>query len=280
MKENLFAIQPRHWFACRTVPDLRIGWSSMAASPVFVTEVEPLKTGKGILRLKLIPLLYPTGPSEIQIDLRVIHHREGYLVGVAKELAGAEHTVILEQVSFGWLEQHCPSIHNRMHSSWWKPETVQEGLDHRYGSTQRKILQVASIRDFPSEMKYFTMPKKHVNLGMNREFSEYESYLINKGVIPKDMDDKWFIFRRGDKLFFHRSWTGFCIYEVTLQMREARIYFSHCSINRNPKQYGGKNDAHDLAMINWLVNELLLRKETPMPEWPEENSEVEEAEED
>jgi len=108
MKETLFAIQPQCWIACRTIPDLQIGWSAMTASPGFVTDVQPLKTGKGILRLTLIPLLYPTGPSEIQIDLRIIHRRDDYLVGICKDFGGAERTLILETISFKWLEQHCP----------------------------------------------------------------------------------------------------------------------------------------------------------------------------
>jgi hypothetical protein len=269
MKKGVFEIQPQQWIGCRTVPDLRIGWSSMSASPVFVTAAEPLKTGKGILRIKLIPISYPTGPSEISSDLRIIHHREGYVVGVAKEFAGAEHTLILEAISFDWLERHCPTIHARMMSGWWKPETVQEGLEHRYGTNQRKILHVASSSDFPAEFKTSAMPKKHASLGMNREFSEYESYLISKGLIPKDMDDKWLIFRRDDTLFFYRSWTGICIYEVSLQMRGARIYFSHCRINRNLKQYPGKSNEYDLSMINWLVDELLLGKPSPQPIEPE-----------
>jgi len=142
---------------------------------------------------------------------------------------------------------------------------VQEGLEYRYGAAQRKILHVVSQRDFPSNFKLSAMPKKHASLGMNREFSEYESYLISKGLLPKGSDDKWLIFREGDKLYFHRSWTGLCIYEVHLQMRDTRIYFSSCYINRNPKQYPGTNDAYDLALINWLVDELLLSKPSPFP---------------
>lgn len=254
----------------------------MAASPVFVTEVEPLKTGKGILRLKLIPLLYPTGPSEIQIDLRVIHRREGYLVGVAKELAGAEHTLILEAISFEWLKQHCPSINSRIIFlyGYLQPETAQEGLNQRYGASQLEILCVASLSDVPTNKRLYPMPEKHTSHSMNREFSEYDSYLISRGVIPKDDDDKWFIYRQGNTLFFHRSWSGFCRYEVALQMRDKRIYFSYCKINRDPKQYNCKDDSFDVAMINWLVDNLLLRKETLMPESPDNDSELEEVTED
>ena len=37
---------------------------------------------------------------------------------------------------------------------------------------------------------------------------------IRQGMIPEVMEDKWFIYWKDDALFFHRSWTGFCIYVV------------------------------------------------------------------
>ena len=40
--------------------------------------------------------------------------------------------------------------------------------------------------------------------------------LIKKGVIPKAMEDKWFIYydTSENKLYLHRSWTGFLMYVV------------------------------------------------------------------
>ena len=34
---------------------------------------------------------------------------------------------------------------------------------------------------------------------------------IRAGHIPEMMEDKWFIYWQDDRLFFHRSWTGYCI---------------------------------------------------------------------
>ena len=41
--------------------------------------------------------------------------------------------------------------------------------------------------------------------------------------------------------------------------------WSNLNARRHPKQYPGTNDAYDLAMINWLVDELLLSKPSPFP---------------
>jgi hypothetical protein len=37
------------------------------------------------------------------------------------------------------------------------------------------------------------------------------------GCIPRDMDDRWFIYLEGEWVHLHRSWTGFCIYQVRLE---------------------------------------------------------------
>jgi hypothetical protein len=104
------------------------------------------------------------------------------------------------------------------------------------------------------------MPEPYEGFPLCREYSEYESYLISKGFIPHDMDDKWLIYRQGDHLYFHRSWTGYCIYEVTLSHRENRFYLSYCRVNRDPRQHDGVNDKHDMAIIYYLVDVLLLGK--------------------
>ena len=59
---------------------------------------------------------------------------------------------------------------------------------------------------------------------------------IERGHIPMEMEDKWFIFLTDGMLRFHRSWTGACIYWVEVGFdegytltrawvsRDARIY--------------------------------------------------------
>src|SRR5690349_10077515 len=37
------------------------------------------------------------------------------------------------------------------------------------------------------------------------------------GFIPRQMEDKWFVFMENDSLFFHRSWTGTCIYVLEMK---------------------------------------------------------------
>jgi hypothetical protein len=54
------------------------------------------------------------------------------------------------------------------------------------------------------------------------EFSAQELQTISRGFVPRDMDDRWFIFREGDSVFLHRSWTGHLMYRVDLEITENR----------------------------------------------------------
>ena len=47
---------------------------------------------------------------------------------------------------------------------------------------------------------------------IKRTFTREEFEKIQLGHFPKDMDDKWFLFFEDDWLFFHRSWSGVCVY--------------------------------------------------------------------
>ena len=47
-------------------------------------------------------------------------------------------------------------------------------------------------------------------------FTQNELEALKHGLIPRDMEDKWFIYYDSDILHFHRSWTGDLIFTVRL----------------------------------------------------------------
>ncbi|MGQ9643783.1 MAG: hypothetical protein ACUVT3_08005 [Ignavibacterium sp.] len=49
-------------------------------------------------------------------------------------------------------------------------------------------------------------------IAIELRFTERHYSKLIKGLIPKEMEDKWFVFHDNDWLYFHRSWTGFGIY--------------------------------------------------------------------
>jgi len=63
-----------------------------------------------------------------------------------------------------------------------------------------------------SDWKSLPLPAKRVELSLKHTFTQSEMDFIRNGVIPRQMEDKWFISFADDALHFHRGWTGFCIY--------------------------------------------------------------------
>jgi hypothetical protein len=79
------------------------------------------------------------------------------------------------------------------------------------------------------------------------------------------MEDKWFIYWKDDTLFFHRSWTGFCIYVVSFAAEGDSFRMIAADVNRDPEQYKATNDERDAGMISYLVDVLLLHQEAVFP---------------
>lgn len=50
-----------------------------------------------------------------------------------------------------------------------------------------------------------------------RTFDAAQTARIEAGVLPREMEDKWFVFEEEGRVFLHRSWTGNAIYEIALE---------------------------------------------------------------
>jgi len=89
---------------------------------------------------------------------------------------------------------------------------------------------------------------------------------IRRGLVPEQMEDKWFIFWEDDSLFFHRSWTGFCIYAVHFICDEEHCRMASAEANRDPAQYSMDLDERDTELISYLIDLLLLRRRADFPD--------------
>jgi hypothetical protein len=79
------------------------------------------------------------------------------------------------------------------------------------------------------------------------------------------MEDKWFIYWKGDTLYFHRSWTGYCIYTVRFVAESDSFRIIEADVNRDPEQYKQTSDERDAEMISYLIDLLLLHKKAVFP---------------
>ena len=84
---------------------------------------------------------------------------------------------------------------------------------------------------------------------------------ICAGLVPEQMEDKWFVYWKDDHLFLHRSWTGYCVYVVRFVAEEGRYKMTEAYANRDPGQCRNTGDERDAAMISFLIDTLLLRRE-------------------
>ena len=111
------------------------------------------------------------------------------------------------------------------------------------------------------------LPAQRARLSLQRTFSAQEYDRICLGFIPERMEDKWFMFVEDDTLYIHRSWTGFCIYQLALIKEGTNYVAGEAFANRDVSQYSGTSDLYDEKMSLFLVDFLLLqeRKMMPMP---------------
>lgn len=109
------------------------------------------------------------------------------------------------------------------------------------------------------------MPALKVQLQFEMEFSPAEYEQLALGLLPRDMDDRWFIFLEDNWLSIHRSWTGFCIYLCRIEPDAAKYKVVETWVNRNSEQYNASDDSWDCALLFWLINTFLLGKEVSFP---------------
>lgn len=102
------------------------------------------------------------------------------------------------------------------------------------------------------------MPDAIADLDYSAEFSPQEFERISHGLIPKEMEDKWFIVLDGHTLNLHRSWTGHCIYQVEFGRDGEKYSVRRTTANRVPDQYRQTDDDYDVRMLNFLIRNLLL----------------------
>ena len=88
---------------------------------------------------------------------------------------------------------------------------------------------------------------------------------IRLGLIPEAMEDKWFVYWRDDTLFFHRSWTGICIYVARFVADGDGHRMIEAEVNRDPQQYKETRDQRDAEIISYLIDVLLLRRDAAFP---------------
>ena len=117
------------------------------------------------------------------------------------------------------------------------------------------------------------LPDARTRIPLDRAFSASEMARIRLGLIPEQMEDKWFVFWEDDLLFFHRSWTGFCTYIVRFEPARRGARMVDALVSRDAREYSNTDDGHDARMISYLIDVLLLGRRSEFPSTREDDGE-------
>lgn len=106
---------------------------------------------------------------------------------------------------------------------------------------------VAVKRDWKAD----PMPRKREEFTLERAFTDSELANLRRGNVPKAMENKWFFYMCHNKLFAHRSWTGYLIFVIEIDM-DTNIH--KVIVNRDSNQVGIRTIEEDIESINELLN--------------------------
>jgi len=109
------------------------------------------------------------------------------------------------------------------------------------------------------------LPAQRERLSFQHDYSEEGYKKISLGLIPEVMEDKWFVFMEDNILYFHRSWTGVCIYEIHFEKLGDKYSIKEAWVNRDDQQYKQTDLDYDRELLKFLIDNLLLEKNTPFP---------------
>lgn len=104
------------------------------------------------------------------------------------------------------------------------------------------------------------------NLPMDKPWKvEYEMHfthkqfqMITKGLIPEEMEDKWFIYFEGDWLYCHRSWTGHCLFKAQILKESDAYVMKEFYVERNNNKYSNQDDDYNSGVLTFLITQGLL----------------------
>jgi hypothetical protein len=76
------------------------------------------------------------------------------------------------------------------------------------------------------------LPKKRSLIPADRQFTLAEMDRIKRGYLPMAMEEKWFVFFKRNQLYFHRSWTGYCVFVAHFKRRQEGFVLHLSQVSR------------------------------------------------
>lgn len=95
-------------------------------------------------------------------------------------------------------------------------------------------------------------------IAINLQFTADQFTKLTYGLIPEEMEDKWFIFFENDWLYFHRSWTGYGFYKAQIIKQQDVYTIKEFWAERNQEKYKNEDDKTDIGVFSFLIAAGLL----------------------
>jgi hypothetical protein len=107
------------------------------------------------------------------------------------------------------------------------------------------------LKDFPTTFHHLKVNKILTGEHMKR---------VEMGKIPIDMDDRWYIYYNNFWIYFHRSWTGNCIYKIKVNKTNDLYEISEVLVNGDIKEYKFIDENSEIKLFNELFDLYLESK--------------------
>lgn len=104
-----------------------------------------------------------------------------------------------------------------------------------------------------------------VSLPYHAIFTDEQFARLKQGLIPRAMEDKWFIYYEEPYLFFHRSWTGKPVYRLALGSVPSGIGVIEASWSKDMADDSKFDLGYQVQLVDFLVSNLLLGEAKPFP---------------
>jgi len=109
----------------------------------------------------------------------------------------------------------------------------------------------------PDSWQHQPAPAQREPLHFQGRFTADEYARLRQGFVPKEMEDKWFIYLHDGWLRLHRSWTGNWIFALRLEQDGDAWTVTDSWVNRDPQQYRLTDAEYDRdslqRMLQWLI---------------------------
>src|SRR5258708_12251367 len=109
------------------------------------------------------------------------------------------------------------------------------------------------------------LPEVRARIAYRRAFDREDHARVTRGLVPKQTEDKWFVYHEAPWLFFHRSRTGICVYALPLRAEGEGTAVEGPWVNPAPEEYPATDTPHATPTLSFPAQPLPTSPPAPLP---------------